>query len=226
MRVKSFSGLTMLLATLALPAAAQAQDRNVVGLIGMGPTVVFDTAGDYVGTGFNFDFGVLYKPSEVFGFSVDTLVTKHDINQDVTERLNVGDGDAWWWHLSGNALVSTPMSRPVSVYGIGGLGVYYRKANLTNPGVGFVSVCDPWLGICYPIAVEADQIVGERSSTDFGINVGGGLNFRVGSSASLFFEFRYHYVWGPKVDPQVQPLATGSYNADSQFMPFTIGVRF
>jgi opacity protein-like surface antigen len=218
----------MLLSVLAVPGAAQAQDRQVVGLIGIGPTAVFSTAGDYVGTGFNFDFGVLYKPRAVFGVSVETLITKHDVDDEVTGRLNVGDGDAWWWHLSANALVSTPMSRPVSVYGIGGLGVYYRRTNLTNPGVGLITVCDPWLLICYPVAVEADEIVGERASTDFGMNVGAGVNFRVGPSASIFMEFRYHHVWGPAVDSSLvpQPLASGSQDTNNQFMPFTFGVRF
>jgi opacity protein-like surface antigen len=223
MRGKAVLGAVLL---AMLPAIAVAQDRTIVGEIGMGPTIVFGPAADNIGTGFNFNFGVIYKTSNTFGIRIDTMVTKHDVKDEVTQRLNVGDGDAWMWHLSGNALVSSGFDKRVSVYGTGGAGVYYRKVNLLNPGVGFVTVCDPWLLICYDVPVLADQIVGARSSTDFGMNFGGGINLRTGSSASVYVEVRYHYVWGPKADPTVNPLATGSRSANSQLMPIVFGVRF
>ena len=59
--------------------------------------------------------------------------------------------------------------------------------------VGVITVCDPYWLICYPTAVSTDAIVGDRSSTDFGINVGGGVNF-----GAFYAEARYHYVWGPR----------------------------
>ena len=32
------------------------------------------------------------------------------------------------------------------------------------------------------------------------MNFGGGVNFKVHDSTSIFFEIRYHYVWGPSLD--------------------------
>ena len=217
--------LAMVLAAL-VPATARAQDRRVVGEIGVGPTFVMGTAADNIGSGFNFQFGAIYKINDRFGIKLDSMITSHDVKDEVAASLNVGDGDAWMWHLSGSLLVSTPTSRPLSVYGIGGLGVYYRKVALTNPGVGFVEVCNPWLMVCYDAPIPVDQIVGERSSTDFGVNFGGGLNYRVSSNTAVFLETRFHYVWGPKTSPEVNPLATTSRSANGQFLPLVFGVRF
>ena len=36
--------------------------------------------------------------------------------------------------------------------------------------------------------------MGERSSTDFGMDFGGGVNF-----GAVYAELRYHYIWGPEV---------------------------
>ena len=65
-------------------------------------------------------------------------------------------------------------SSMVHPYVLGGFGVYDRIVQLTSPGVGFVTVCDPWWYVCYPVAVPVTNILGERSSTDMGIDFGGG----------------------------------------------------
>ena len=217
--------LAVILGVLA-PAAALAQDRRVVGEIGVGPTFVMGTAGDNVGSGFNFQFGAIYKVNDRFGIKLDSMVTSHDVKDEITTALSVGDGDAWMWHLSGSVVLSTPSSRPISAYAITGLGVYYRRVTLTNPGAEFIEVCNPWLLICYDAPIPADQIAGKRSSTDFGMNFGGGLNFRVAQNTAVFVESRFHYVWGPKTSPEVNPLATTNGSANGQFFPLVFGVRF
>jgi hypothetical protein len=74
-----------------------------------------------------------------------------------------------------------------------------------------------------------DNIVGERSSTDFGMDFGGGVTF-----GPVYAEVRYHYIWGPKIEAQtVNPLSTPSStdslvgkNANGQFLATTFGIRF
>ena len=92
-------------------------------------------------------------------------------------------------------------------------------------GTGY---CDPWFYICYPGGwVETTNIIGERSSTDFGMVFGGGVNFGV-----VFAELRYHYIWGPEVSPltPTQPIAgvdvSDTRKANGQFLATTFGVRF
>jgi hypothetical protein len=114
------------------------------------------------------------------------------------------------------------------------MGVYYRPIKVTTPSVGWVpGYCDPWWYICYPGGfVPVDNVVGERSSTDFGMSFGGGVRF-----GPVYAELRYHYIWGPTIEgnPQVSnpivgdPTGTASLagkKADGQFLATTFGVRF
>ena len=84
----------------------------------------------------------------------------------------------------------------VRPFGLVGMGVYYRPAEITTPGVGYVpGYCDPWWYVCYPGGwVQVDNIIGERSSTDFGMTFGGGVRF-----GAFYAELRYHYIWGPSI---------------------------
>ena len=84
-------------------------------------------------------------------------------------------------------------SDSVSAYVVGGPGFYHRSVDITTPSVGFVTVCDPWWYICYPAAVSVDQIVGSRSTTDFGFNIGGGATF-----GHFLVDARFHYAFGPE----------------------------
>jgi hypothetical protein len=62
-----------------------------------------------------------------------------------------------------------------------------------------------------------DNILGDRSSDDFGINFGGGLT--IGHEAKFYVEARYHYVWGPTVE-------RSNASTNAQYFPLTFGVRF
>jgi opacity protein-like surface antigen len=110
-------------------------------------------------------------------------------------------------------------------YALAGVGVYYRPVKVTTPGVGYVpGYCDPWWYVCYPGGfVPVENIVGERSSTDFGMNFGGGVNVALSDTASFYVEARYHYIWGPEV---TNPLTNESQKANGQFFPITFGFRF
>jgi len=221
MRMKSVFGVFAIV--LCLPAAAFAQDRKLFGEVGIGPTFLFGESADLVNTGFNFDLGATYMATPMFGVKIDMLASWTSVKDSVTANLNVGEGNALVWVLSGSGVVSSPIDRRVSGYGVIGGGIYYRKVELTNPGTGVATICDPWLFICYPSLVPVDQIVGERSSWDFGMNVGGGVNFRFGDSKAFFVESRYHYVWGPTVSA---PDGSQSIEADGKFLPLVFGVRF
>src|SRR4029078_11441529 len=113
-------------------------------------------------------------------------------------------------------------------YGLVGMGTYYRPVKGTKPGVGFVpGYCDPWWYVCVPGGfVPVESIVRKRSSTYFGMDFGGGVNF-----GAVYAEIRYHYIWGPTIEPQVNPqpgrTATGTGGkANGQFLATTFGIRF
>jgi hypothetical protein len=77
--------------------------------------------------------------------------------------------------------------------------------------------------------VPVDNIIGERSSTDFGMVFGGGANF-----SAFYTELRYHYIWGPTVEEQTigggtllpTPITVAERKSNGQFLQLTFGVRF
>jgi opacity protein-like surface antigen len=189
---------------------------------------------DHLGDGYNFNFGVQVNVSPIIGieglYSFNGLGEKRisipvspseggtSVPTDFFGNMNMQYGTA-------NLVIRAPHGK-VKPYGLVGMGLYYRPIQVTTPGVGFVpGFCDPWWYYCVPGGfVPVDNIVGERSSTDFGMDFGGGVNF-----GAIYAEVRYHYIWGPKIEPQVNPLSgttVGGGNANGQFLQTTFGIRF
>jgi opacity protein-like surface antigen len=73
-----------------------------------------------------------------------------------------------------------------------------------------------------------DQVIGSRSSTDFGMNFGGGVDFKFHEHSSFYVEVRYHYIWGPTISSSLVPPSGGpsTLKANGQFLPLTFGFRF
>ena len=220
----------------AMPAAAYAQEKKVNVSFGGGFTAPNSEVRDRLGDGYNFTFGVQVNVTPVIGieglYSFNGLGDKQisvpvagnpggsTVPTDFFADMNMQYGTA-------NLVVQKP-DGSVRPYGLVGMGVYYRPIRVTTPGIGWVpGYCDPWYYICYPGGwVETTNIVGERSSTDFGMDFGGGVNFGI-----IFAELRYHYIWGPEVTPNVptNPIAgvsTDTRKANGQFLATTFGVRF
>jgi hypothetical protein len=105
---------------------------------------------------------------------------------------------------------------PVRLYMLAGVGLYRRSVTLTTSGTGLVTVCDPWWFVCDLQPVPAERVVGSRSTTDVGVNVGAGVTVRM-----LFAEIRYHYIWGPTFSTP-----SGTQKATGKFLPLTVGVNF
>ena len=229
----------LLMGVLAvLPATAQAQDDKKVHVsLGGGFTMPNSEVRDHLGNGYNFNFGVdvavtpvlsiegLYSFNGLGSKSISVPVSPSPgapgVPTDLSADMNMQYGTM-------NLLFAKPEGT-VRPYGLVGMGVYYRPIKVTTPGVGFVpGYCDPWWYVCYPGGwVETTNIIGKRSSTDFGMDFGGGLRF-----GAIYAELRYHYIWGPTVEEKtsVNPLATTTVGtarkANGQFLVTTFGVRF
>jgi len=117
---------------------------------------------------------------------------------------------------------------PIGGYVLGGGGVYHRIVQLTSPTVGYTTVCDPYWYVCYPGYVSMDQILGDRSTNDFGVDFGGGVTF--GREAKFYIESRYHYVWGKTVTaPAGSPAGTPCLDGcttNAAYFPLTFGLRW
>ena len=226
---------TLLLA--ALPAASFAQEKKVLFSLGGGYTAPNSEVRDHLGDGYNFTAGLQVNVNPVF--AIEGLYSFNGLG-DKTRTINIADvpgGPTTPTDISASmnmqygtisAIIQAPEGG-VRPYGLVGMGVYYRPVKVTSPGVGFVpGYCDPWWYVCYPGGfVEVENIIGERSSTDFGMAFGGGVNL-----GAFFAEARYHYIWGPKVAElaPVQPIVGADVDterkANGQFLAVTFGFRF
>src|SRR5687768_4240981 len=230
------TGVLVTLFVAALATGAQAQEQAVNFSLGGGWTAPNSDVRDHLGDGYNFNIGLQFNVTPVIG--IEGLYSFNGLGD---KRISIpvsgapgGDAVPTDFFASMNmqyGTVSLIAQRPeggVRPYGLVGMGVYYRPVKVTTPGVGFVpGYCDPWWYVCYPGGwVETTNIIGERSSTDFGMSFGGGVNF-----GKVFAEIRYHYIWGPEVQvrqatPPIAGVETDTRKANGQFLATTFGFRF
>jgi opacity protein-like surface antigen len=231
-RAIGFLALALFLGA-AVPAFAQ--DKPVDVNIGGGYTFAFGDVRDHLGDGYNINFGVTFNLSETIGiqgeYSFNGLGQKNiqipvsptpnasTVPTDFYADMNMQFGDV-------NLIFKPAVEGRAKPYVVVGGGIYYRPVTVTTPGVGYVpGYCDPWWYVCYPGGfVPVENIVGERSSTDFGMDFGGGVDFGLAENVRLYFEVRYHYIWGPEVNTNVA--GTETKKANGQFLPITVGLRF
>ncbi len=237
MRNKRF--VTIIASLLAIiPAVASAQDKKFYFSLGGGYTQPNAEVSDRLGGGYNFNIGFEVKASPVIGieglYSFNGFGDKNLPPLDIAGNPGGGtvptdlSGDMSMQYGTASLIVQKP-DGGVRPYGLVGMGLYYRKVRLTSPGVGWVpGYCDPWWYVCYPGGwVETTNILGDRSSTDFGMSFGGGLNF-----GPAYAELRYHYVWGPEVESQSFTGPAGGTvtfdgrKANGQFLQTNFGLRF
>ena len=234
--------LTACFVILVAAAPASAQDKAVDVNIGFGPT--FPTSGfkDSFDTGWNGTIGVTFNINPHLGVQGEYIYTRMN-GPEKTILVSPTPGGIGsnqliesnqQMHIGAVNLVYKSHSRDSAVggYVLGGLGLYHRMIQLTSPAVGFTTFCDPYWYVCYPAAVSVDNILGDRSSNDFGTDFGGGVTF--GREAKFYVEMRYHYVWGPKISATAStlpaaagaPNCSGGCSSNASYFPLTFGVRW
>lgn len=178
-----FSKFAAVAALLMTPAMVSAQSSAVGFGVSGGLSVPTGDLGDGVDAGYSIAGHVFLKPS-----SMKTLRFRGDVSFDRFAYKGNVDGNLRSLGFVGNALLDLSSSGGVKPYVLGGVGLFNGKG---TSEVGAVSV--------------------SKSSTDVGIQVGGGLNFQL-SGFSTFLEAKYVNVFS-------DPNSTG-------YIPITFGVRF
>jgi hypothetical protein len=215
------------------PAVAQDAEKKANFNLGGGYTFALSQVGQSLGNGYNFTVGAWFSivPALAVGadysfnglgqkqvdFSVSDIPAGAAVKHPFYADMNMQYGDF-------NLILRPKRSGALRPFLVAGIGVYYRPVKVTTPAVGYIpGFCDPFWYYCQPGGfVPVEAVVGKRSSTDFGVDVGGGVNLRVGTSTSIYFEARYHYIWGPNFTSTSNTI----YKANGQFLPITFGVRF
>jgi hypothetical protein len=230
--------MTVLLLVVATAAPALAQDDKKYDVnIGGGAMFPLGSYKDSFNTGGSFNIGATffitptvgiqgeYNYGKMNGPEKTILVSStpgglNPSNQliESNQQMNVFTFDGVFRpHQSRDSMIGG--------YVLAGGGVYHRMVQLTSPAVGYTTFCDPYWYVCYPAAVSVDNIIGDRSATDFGMNFGGGITF--GHEVKFYIEARYHYVWGGSLPAATQGANTaGPTSTNASYFPLLFGVRF
>ena len=220
--------LVVVLALLITTGNAMAQNKKYEINAGGGFTAATGDIEEHFGNGGHIEGGFTFFPKDRFGIQfqyaysklngktlqlpVSSIIGGATINQNFDSHM----------HMHGFSFDAVFKPKPEGLYIVAGPGIYHRTVSLTTPAIGFVTVCDPYWYVCFDTPTTVDKLLGDRSSTDFGLNGGGGYTFKISDSAKLYAEARYLYVWGPDVSINGQNKA----NANGQFIPLSFGIRW
>lgn len=218
------------LAGMAFVKPARAQQEIVIEsrkrpvTFNVGGTLSFpvrDSAARFA-TGGGFQAGVAYNITQHLAVQGEYLWSRYGVDSNVLSSTGV-QGSHIMQYGNLNAIVDTSPRGGLSVYFIGGPGIYYRSVTLSEvAGVGVVPYCDPWLLVCYNTPVAVSSVLGSKSSTTFGLNGGVGVTLNPFDGLLRFYlEARFHYVFGRNFDTP-----TGKRRSDTQYIPVSAGVRF
>jgi hypothetical protein len=208
-----------------LPATVVAQDDRFHPFIAGGPTSLDGTVGDGFGTGWGPVLGASAEINDFTAINVEFSYRSFQLRRDLDEAITLYDARHKMSHfvmsMAGHFTRHGSRVRP---YVLGGPGFYYRKFEISSY-TGDGTICDPWVAMCgtYP----PDQVTGTRGGWDFGVNAGVGVGVKVMERAEVFVETRYHYVWGPEIDPGSQSGTTNATrHVNGEYLPITFGIKF
>jgi hypothetical protein len=229
--------IAVIIFALATPALAQ-EERKIQVNIGGGFTATEGQVNAHFGNGGNFAIGGIFNLTAHVGiqaeYAYNPLGTKLVASIPPFDTIGSDTQLFAGHHMhQGTFNVIGKFGGPgalVRPYGIAGFGVYHRVVQLTSPGTGVISACDPWWYICDPSLAPVTNILGERTTTDPGMDFGGGVALNLGKGVQFYTEIRFNYIWGPKLSSFVTngtlPPGVPDENANGKYLPITFGLRF
>ena len=163
-------------------------------------------------TGYNLGAGAGVNLHPNLSLLLDFNYNGLGVNQATLSTLGFPDGNVRLWSLTLNPVVHINRSGPVSVYFIGGGGLYQRTQEFTQPAIATVTAYDPFFGFG-SFGVPVNQVLSSYTVNKPGVNGGMGLNFGTKWSAKFYAEARYHRMF-----------LSGDRHMD--FIPVTFGLRW
>jgi len=207
----------LLLAGLATPAFAQnyqygyPADRPVQFFVDGGASITEGDAASDFNNGFTFGGGVniMPQPGVPLGLRFElnyarSQATSSFINaNEAATGTPIDDGSMQTVTGFADAVLRTPINPWVHVYALGGVGVGYRRIELTQNGF----FCDTFF--CGPGGGR--DIVASSDVTKFAWNAGAGIDFALPGGQSWFVEARYERI---------------ETDTPTEFIPIRVGFRF
>jgi opacity protein-like surface antigen len=208
-------GIFIVAAIVTYSGAAWAQDESWSKFtinVGVGVANPVRDTGSRLDTGYGFTAGAGMNFTSHLGLLGEFTYNSFGVNQATLQALEFPNGEMRLWAFTANPVVRLNRSGKVDFYLIGGGGVYHRVTEFSQPTVATYNVYDPFFGIVYPVGVPANEVLSSYSTTAGGLNIGGGITFKMGrGNAKAFVESRYHHMFS---------------NPATTILPVTFGIRW
>jgi hypothetical protein len=204
--------LNLVLALTCFSMVATAQTSRFTGSIGGGFTEPVKDIGSRLDMGWNVAAGAGIKLNPNFGINLDFMFNDLAINRATLDNQQVPDGTTRVWGFTLDPIVHLRGSEEsrTDFYLTGGGGIYHRTIEFTQPAIATVTVFDPFFGVIYPANVGVNQVIASRSNVKGGLDIGGGVSFRIGSGrAKIFAEARYHHIYTRDTPTTLLPVTFG-----------------
>jgi len=138
--------------------------------------------------------------------AVDPVV----IEMAQSDSTQLQDVHASLWSVTLNGILRFNEDSDIVPWITAGGGYYKRNLQLTQAAlIYYPPIFDPWWGWIDGGWSTGEAIVGQRSATGIGYNVGFGIDLEIEQGTSLFLEVRYHQAFMDGVDMQIVPVMAG-----------------
>jgi opacity protein-like surface antigen len=205
-----------------VPALAQVYDpqqRPLQWHIDAGYSLTTGRTADFLDNGWSIGSGVTWRPlaDSPLALRADLTYTRFSATDrllnlgEVVNQTRIDDGNGQILGLDVDAVFNVPLGRGVRGYLLAGVGVDYRRIDLTQTVAVGGFVCDEWWGFCGRGYFPGDVLVDREETTRFAWNAGVGVEFALYGGQSWFIEARYN-----RMETQ-QP---------TEFIPIRVGLRF
>jgi hypothetical protein len=198
----------------------RAQDSKINTNLGIGMTVPLNPTAQIVGSSVNVVVGAGYNFNKHHSLVGQFMWAGIPVNKDALRPIYL---IAATQNISGssNLFAGTAnyrfrlQGKTFGAYWIGGGGLYYRRASLSQSVVvGTGTVCGPtwgWFGYgCVNGNVNEDQTLVKSGSSAFGGNGGMGMTIRINDEGYKFYvESRYHYAPTKNISTQLITITLG-----------------
>ena len=227
MRQSTVSILCAAAAIAAGPGFAAPPDKKITWNVGGGADFPLSDAGNKLNTGGNFGLGITYNITDFLGIQFEPMYNYMSAKDNAITNVTGLGANLQVWQFDFNLVLRTKPHKKVGAYIIFGGGFYKVKGEITAATLTGGTVCDPYWGICYPVAVPVEQVLGSRSATKGGLDVGGGITIRVGEHSRFYIETVYQYVRFGSLGASATPYTSSSATSvNLQYLPLTFGFRF
>ena len=169
----------------------------------------YSTGGSY-DMGFNIGVGGGYNFNPHLGLMAEFGFNQLGVNSTVLNAVGAPDGTNRIYSLTLDPMVRFHPHGRFDAYVIGGGGYYRQTVQFTEPAIQTVTGFDPFLGF-FPVDVPTNLILGSATQNKAGLNIGGGVTYRIRGDSNLKFyaEARYHYLFTGPTRTTILPVTFG-----------------